>query len=182
MNNAIISTIIDSPDKLEAFFNLHQSYDQVRSSLVLSLQKKVKLRLRDGIKLHPMELGNTKENGIFFSSEFLEQRNLYICLFFEQNDFRACCFGLMKKDIESHLPCSEELKATVSEAMPEMKNSSSLWPVYGDWRHTSWTIETWKGVIDENETVPTQLAEDVNLLHETVKAFFADRTETEASN
>jgi hypothetical protein len=132
MNKELINKIVYNKENLAAFFELCGEFDSVRAELVARLDAKLDEIAKDNGLKREEPLSKLKENGSFFTTQGLNQRNLRIGFKFDTGNYRNFFFGFATKDPSKSCSVKAELlSAFEKEFNPDTPND--WWPASAYW-------------------------------------------------
>lgn len=176
MNDEIVSTVLQSPETLEAFIALRDADSAVRGTIVRSLAERIRPKIPADFPMVATPAGNAAKREAFgFSTPVLAANHIRAVVSFDGPNYTNCFFGFEMTNGEQIAKISTPvLDALRAEFRTHIANAttSGIWPIWTYWEaRRNWDEAVLKRIQFEQNAFDDELMAVIGKLRETARGF-----------
>jgi len=142
MNQELVKAILQDKESYHAYLNLYYANQAVRKQIIMDLNRKVREKTPEGVKLdEELTGGGEKYECYNFTTPELTANNLTFALEFENSGYRDCFFGFKYIDESKGTPVLGDLQQAFEKQFQNYQ-ASKHWPAWKWWEPCNWDDRT----------------------------------------
>lgn len=176
MNDEIVSTVLHSPESLEAFIALRNADTAVRGTIVRGLAERIRSRIPVDFPMVATPEGKCgKEEAFIFSIPELAVHHIQAGICFATGNYNGCFFGFeMANNVQVEKvsnPILDSLRGEFRKHFPKAK-TTGIWPIWTWWdARRNWDESVLKAIHFDPAAFDEELMAVIAVLRETALNF-----------